>query len=193
MEKEAMDKLLTLEEDELVLWSGKPVPFKIMDQYYKPVFIRNYIIAIAIVVLIFAAALIHSAGSGGINFKALALLCCVPLVIIPAGLSQYSNYRKECRYFFTNKNIIVIWESRKLKFPVSDIDKFDSVPQFEGTVSIRIGKAVGIPVRKNREYALKSLIGDRAEDQDKGCVLYNLSEKDAGMILELIDKYRVVA
>ena len=70
MEKEAMDKLLTLEEDELVLWSGKPVPFKIMDQYYKPVFIRNYIIAIAIVVLIFAAALIHSAGSGGINFKA---------------------------------------------------------------------------------------------------------------------------
>ena len=34
MEKEALAKLLELEEDELVLWSGKPAPFKILDKYH---------------------------------------------------------------------------------------------------------------------------------------------------------------
>lgn len=193
MENEALDKLLELDQDELVLWSGKPEPFIIMDQYYKPALIRNYLIAISIAVVIFTAALIGKAAGSEINLIALGVLCCFPLVIIPAGQSQYSNYGNKCQYFFTNKNIIVSWESRLLKLPISDIGKFDAVPQSEGTVSIRIGKAAGIPIKKNRDYALRSLSGNIAEEINKGCLLYNLSEKDAGIVLGFIDKYRVVA
>ncbi|MEM5768673.1 MAG: hypothetical protein AAGU32_10370 [Bacillota bacterium] len=193
MEKEALDKLLELDNDELVLWSGKPVPFKIMDQYYKPALIRNYIIAITIAAVIFAAALIRNAAGGEVNLTALAIICGFPLVIIPAGQSQYSNYGKKCQYFFTNKNIIISWESRLMKLPISEISKFDSVQQSEGTVSIRIGKAAGISIKKNRDYALKCLAGNAAEEQNKSCILYNLSEKAAGTVLELINKYRVVA
>lgn len=193
MEKEALDKLLELDKDELVLWSGKPDTFKIMDQYYKPALIRNYIIAITIAVLVFAAALISNAAGGEINLVALAIICGFPLVIIPAGQSQYSNYGMKCRYFFTNKNIIVSWEARLLKLPINEIGKFDSVQHPEGTVSIRIGKYTGIPIKKNRDSALKCLLGNTAEEKNKGCVLYNLSEKDAGTVLGLIDKYRVVA
>lgn len=193
MEKEALDKLLELDKDELVLWSGKPEPFKIMDQYYKPALIRNYIVAISITVLVFTAAFVSNAGGGEINLAALAIVCCFPLIIIPAGQSQYSNYGKKCLYFLTNKNIIVSWESRLLKLPINELDKFDLVPQAEGTVSIRIGKAVGIPIRKNRDYALKCLSSNTDEEQKKGCLLYNLSEKDAGTVQGFIEKYRVVA
>jgi len=193
MEKEALDILLELDKDELVLWSGKPEPFKIMDQYYKPALIRNYIIAITIAVVIFAAALICNATGGEINLAALAIICGFPLVIIPAGQSQYSSYAKKCQFFFTNKNIITSWESYLLKLPISEIVKFDSVPQSEGTISIRIGKAAGLPIKKNRDYALKFLKQNTAEEQNKSGILYNLSEKDAGTVLDLIDKYRVVA
>lgn len=194
MEKEALANLLELEKDELVLWSGKPAPFKIMDKYYKPAFIRNYIIALIIVVPIFVIAYMRNADDGGLNITALAIMCCIPLAAIPAGIFQYRNYGKKCQYFLTNKNIIIIWDSRKLKFPYSNIDKFDSVLQSEGAVSIRIGKAAGIPVKKNRDYALRCLSGNSsAEEGNKGCLLYNLSEKDAGIVLEYIDKYRVVA
>lgn len=193
MEKEALDKLLELDKDELVLWSGKPDTFKIMDQYYKPALIRNYIVAITIAVVVFAAAIIRNAAGGEINLVALAIICCFPLVIIPAGQSQYSNYGMKCRYVFTNKNIIVSWEARLLKLPINEIGKFDSVQQSEGTASIRIGEAVGMPVRKNRDYALKCLIAAAAGEKSKGCIMYNLSEKEAGTVLGLIDKYRVVA
>lgn len=193
MEKEALDKLLELDQDELVLWSGKPEPFIIMDQYYKSALIKNYIIAVSIAVLVFAAALIRNAAGGEINLFALGIICCFPLVIIPAGQSQYSNYGKKCNYFFTNKNIIIRCESRLLKLPIVEIDKFDSVPQSEGTVSIRIGKYTGRPIKKNRDYALKCLNENDAEMKKKGGILYNLSEKDAGAVLGLIDKYRVVA
>jgi hypothetical protein len=192
---EASDKLLELEADELVLWSGKPAPYIVLDKYYKPVFIRNYIIALVIVVPIFLLALARNADSGGLNITALAVMCAIPLVVIPFGLSQYRDYGKKAKYFITNKNIIVIWDARKLKFPLDNIDKLDSVPQAEGTVSVRIGKAAGIPVRKNRGVALRSLTGNSNEDQanNNGCLLYNLSESDAGTVLELIDQYRVIA
>jgi hypothetical protein len=193
MEKEALAKLLELEEDELVLWSGKPAPFKILDKYYKPVFIRNYLITIIIVASIFTMALIRNASGSGINITALAVMCCIPLVIVPLGLSQFNNYGKKCKYFLTNKNIITLWESRTLKLPISNIDKFDSVPQEEGTITIRIGKAADLPIRKNRDYALRCLSGNTTEEKDKGCLLYNLSEEDAATVLELIDRYRVVA
>ncbi|HYE67383.1 MAG TPA: hypothetical protein VEA58_02155 [Anaerovoracaceae bacterium] len=193
MEKEAVDKLLELDKDELVLWSGNPEPFKIMDQYYKPALIRNYLITITIAVLVFAAALISNAAGGEINLVALAIVCGFPMVIIPAGQSQFSNYGKRCKYFFTNKNIIISMDSRQLKLPIDEISKVDSVTQSEGTVSIRIGKAAGLPIKKNRDYALKCLNQDAAEMKNKGGLLYNLSEKDAVTVLGLIDKYRIVA
>lgn len=193
MENEALNKQLELDQDELVLWSGKPAPFEIMDQYYKPALIRNYIIAIAVGAVVFIAGFILNASAGDVNLVGLAVICCFPLVIIPAGQSQYSNYGKKCQYFFTNKNIIVSWESRLLKLPVNEIRKFDSVPQSEGTVSVRFGKAAGIPVRKNRDYALKCLNANEDAEQNKACLMYNLTEKDAAIVLDLIDKYRVVA
>ncbi len=192
MEKEALDNLL--EKDELVLWSGKPAPFKIMDKYYKPVFIRNYLITIFIVALLFTVTLVRSANVSGINITALSVMYCIPLVIVPSKLSIYSKYRAQCQYFLTNKNIIAyVSKTQKLKYPLSNIDKFDSVQQSEGTMSIRIGKAVGIPIRKNRDYALNCLSENTTEEPNKGCLLYNLSEKDASTVLKLIDKYRVVA
>ncbi len=190
MEKAVLAKLL--ETDELILWSGRPAPFKIMDEYYKPVFIRNYSIAIVIVASILAALLIGA--NETMNIKPLIVMLCIPLAVIPSKIIAYRNYGKKCEYFFTNKNIIIYTsESQKLKFPLSDIDKFESVLQCEGTRSIRVGKAVGIPVKKNRDYALSCLVGNANGETSKGCLLYNLSEKDAGAVLELIDTYRVVA
>lgn len=193
MDSEALNKLLELDQDELVLWSGKPAPFKIMDRYYKPALIRFYIIFIAIAVVVFIAALVKNSTGGEINLTALAVICCFPLVILPAGQSQYSNYGKNCQYFFTNKNLIINWQSRLLKIPVDEIVRFDSVSQDEGTISVRVGKAAGIPVRKNRDYALKCLSLNDAEEPEKSCILYNLPEGDAATVLGLIDQYRVVA
>lgn len=186
--------MLELEKDELVLWSGKPVPFKIMDKYYKPVFIRNYLITIIIGVSVFVHSLVRNANGSEVNLRALGVLCCIPLVVIPLSLLPYRSYGEKCQYFLTNKNIIVfISQSQKLKFPLSNIDKFDSVLQSEGTMSIRIGKAVGIPIKKNRNYALSCVSGNTTDESNKSCLLYNLSEKDARTALEFIDKYRVVA
>jgi len=193
MEKEATEKRLNLEEDELVLWSGRPTPFAILDKYYKPVFIRNYIIAILVDALIFIAAAVRSASGGELNLTAIVVICAIPLVAIPLGLSQYRNYRKGCEYFITNKNIIVCWESRRLKLAIRDVEELDSVPQYEGTITVRIGNAVGIPVKKNRDAALRCLTDNAAEEQNRGCVLFNLSEKDAATVLELINKYGATA
>lgn len=182
---------LDLEEDELVLWSGRPAPFKLLDKYYKPVFIRNYIIAILFVGLVFIAAVVRSTSGGGLNMTALAAICAIPLVAIPAGLSQYISFRKNCEYFITNKNIIVSWEPRRLKLPIRDIEKLDSVQQSEGTITVRIGEAAGMPVKKNRDVALKCFPSNNSEKQNQGCVLFNLAEKEAATVLELIDRYRV--
>lgn len=193
MDNAALLKLLELDKDELVLWSGEPAPFKTLDKYYKPVFIRNYLITIIIVASIFTIGLVHNANTGGVQITALAVICLIPLVVVPVSLYHYGNYRKTCKYFLTNKNIITLWESRKLKIPLVDITRFDSVPQSDDTISVRIGKAAGMPIKKNREYALRSLLGNIAEEQNKGCLLYNLTENDAAIVLGLIDKYRVVA
>lgn len=193
MEKEVTEKRLNLEEDELVLWSGRPAPFAILDKYYKPVFIRNYIIAILFAALIFIAAAVRSISGGELNLTAVVIICAIPLVVIPLGLSQFRNYRKGCEYFITNKNIIVCWESRRLKLPIRDVEELDSVPQYEGTITVRIGNAVGIPAKKNRDAAMKCLTGNAADEQNKECVLFNLSEKDAATVLELINKYGATA
>lgn len=194
MEKEAQAKTLGLEKGELILWSGKPEPFKILDKYYKPIFIRNYIITFIIVVSIFIAALIRNTNGGGANLTAVGVICLVPLVALPVSLSPFRNFGKNCKYFLTNKNIIIyLSASQMLKYPLSKIDKLDSVQQFDGTRSIRIGKAVGMPIRKNRSYALGCINESTSENENKSCLLYNLSEKDANTVLELINKYRTVA
>lgn len=189
--KEALAKLL--EKDELILWSGKPAPFEIMDKYYKPALIRNYIIAILIIGPIIAWTLAAKANNQEINSNAVIIILCIILVAIPFKILSYLSYRDKCNYFLTNKNIIAyVSEHQQLRFPLHDIDKIESVQQSEGTKSIRIGKAVGIPNKKNRDFALNCLSKADGEKKDF-CVLYNLSEKDAKTVLELIDKYRVVA
>lgn len=189
--KDSLAKML--EKDELVLWSGKPVPFKIMDKYYKPVLIRNYIIAILIIAPIIAWALVAKANNQDINANAVIIILCIILVAIPFKILSFISYRDKCNYFLTNKNIIAyLSEHQQMKLPLQDIDKIESVQQSEGTKSIRIGKAVGIPDKKNRDYALNCLANAGGEKKDF-CVLFNLSEKDTKTVLELIDKYRVVA
>jgi|GEM_PF-1981153 hypothetical protein len=193
MDKDEISKLLELENDELVIWSGRPEPYEVMDKIYKPVFIRNYIITFLIIIPIYVAAFIRNMNGGDLNLTALAVICCFPLVVIPAGLSQYREYGKRCRYFITNRNVIVSWDSRRLKYPISDIAKYDSAQLSEEAVTVLIGKAVGMPARKIRDYALRCLSETTDGERPKGCVLYNLPPNEAGTVLELIAKCRVVA
>lgn len=189
MVKEALATLL--EKDEMVLWSGKPAPFKIVDKYYKQVLIRNYIIAILVFVLPIAWILVTKAN---INVIALIAIFCIVLAVLPFKILSYLGYRNNCNYYLTNKNIIVyLSEYQKMKFPLNDIDRFESIQQNEGTQSIRIGKAVGITDKKNLEYALNCLSRGTSEEKKDFCLLFNLADKDAKTVLELINKYRVVA
>ena len=135
---------------------------------------------------------IRNANGAGANLR--PCICLVPLVALPISLSPFRKFGRDCQYFLTNKNIIIyLSSSQMLKCSLSQIDKLDSVEQFEGTKSIRIGKAVGMPIRKNRSYALGCINESSSEGENQSCLLYNLSEKDANTVLQLIDKYRVAA
>lgn len=190
MDKKALDGVL--EKDELVLWTGKPVSFKILDKYYKPELIKSYIIAAVVVGAILAWALTAISKGRDLNMIGLSIFLLAPFILIPVKAFQYMDLRKKYNYVLTDRNIIVyVSESEYLKYPLSNIEKFESVPQYKNTWSIRIGKAYGIPDKKNRDYAVK--LKAPAGEKIDSCLLYNLSESDAKTVVKLIEKYRIVA
>jgi hypothetical protein len=193
MEKESLARLLG--KDEMVLWSGKPAPYKILDKYYKPIFIRQCIITISTVALLFCLVLYFGmSGRTEVNYPAVAVLLCVPFIFLLTNLFFYLNYKRKSQYLVTNRNIIVyLSDTQKRLFPLSFIDRVESVQQGEDTWSIRIGKAGGIPQKKNLKYAMDFLTRDISDEANRSCLLYNLSGKDAKRVLELIERNRVIA
>ncbi len=187
IERETMD--IKLDRDETILWSGKPAPFEVLDPYYKPVFIRNCLIFGGIGVLLIAAYVLFCINRDDITVSPifLAILACIPFgALVPKYLS-YKNFGRFCRYYLTDKGIIAyISETQRLRLSYSGIDRFETVPQSEGTTSIRIGEAVGIPDKKNRDHAINCLYFDPNGEKVRYCVLFNLSDSDAEQVMNLI-------
>lgn len=189
--EKALEKVL--DKDELVLWSGKPAPFTIMDKYI-PELVRNCII----VLIVFVPFIIMGLGSPGANMQILYVTLIVTLAALQFSLIGYYSYQKNCTYHLTNKNIIVyVSESKFMKYPYNAVDKIETVPQGNGTKSIRIGKIVGKSMRFNMEYAVNCIFMDAAGNTKGYCVLFNLPDNDVEAVLELIEqqkgRFKVVA
>jgi hypothetical protein len=162
MEDEKIKRLL--KENEIVLWSGKPAPFRILGDDYRKQFLRsclNYVlVAAALVALYF---IFCNTGDRRTNLLSFIATVGIPLVVLISHILNIRSLRKKCVYYITSQSIRgFISDSMKFEFALKDIDNAVSVSQNTGTRSILIGSSAARLTRNmTRERALKCLHMDR--------------------------------
>jgi hypothetical protein len=186
MEKEELTQVL--EQDEKLLWSGRPAHFQVLDAYYKPVFIKKCLIFGALGILLITAYILYCIYKEiPVSAIFLVILVGIPIAAVVPKYKTYQSFGSSCRYYLTDKAVIAhVSESQRLRLPYSGIEGLEAVPQSEGTTTIRIGSAVGIPAGKNRDHAINCLYFIPNGEPIRYCVLFNLTDKDAEQVMDLI-------
>lgn len=105
-----MEELLqtSLQENEEILWRGKPEPFETLDKTHKRKFITDVVIGLLITILITVVYVLVGRHTG-VSVKPLILLVILILCGIPAFniLGDASKLRKT-EYIATNQRLIVL-------------------------------------------------------------------------------------
>lgn len=195
MENEKITEML--KEDEVVLWTGKPAPFKTFGSDFRMTVLQTFLLyALVSGVLI---VLYHFFG-GADDERTMRLsyiaTAGIPAVMMVFSLFTYRSFRKKCTYCVTNQSIIgYISGEATMRFPLSDVDKLNSISQNADTRSILVGSASAFKRNRTRDYAIRPFYLEPEEGRSdiRYCVLYNLPESDANKVLDLIRANSAVA
>lgn len=110
-----------LEEDEKLLWSGRPESFETLDKTHKSNFIKRCVITAAVTAVLLALYFI-AIGRTGAEVKAglvvIVLLMAAYSVVSP--LLHASQLRKKVQYAVTDKRLVIIKDEPKA-MPYSQI------------------------------------------------------------------------
>jgi hypothetical protein len=186
-----------LKEDEVVLWTGKPAPFKTFGSDFRMTVLQTFLLyALVSGVLI---VLYHFFG-GADDERTMRLsyiaTAGIPAVMMVFSLFTYRSFRKKCTYCVTNQSIIGYIFRRGNNALPSERRRQTQLHFTERRYALHPGRLrLGFQKNRTRDYAIRPFYLEPEEGRSdiRYCVLYNLPESDANKVLDLIRANSAVA
>ena len=172
--QENQNLIKELEEGEKVLWKGAPEAFPLMTEDNKKSITSRWLGCIIAAVVLIALYLVISMGTEGVSVWLLILLLVVVAYVAGLPLVDRSKVYKKCKYYITNRRVILHFDEKEIvSLPIAGL-KADFVSAEEGCVHVDLGACVGIKGKKRR---VASFVPKKdANDHVSGFVIYNVAD-----------------
>ena len=184
-----MEDLLknALDENETLLWSGRPENFEVFDKTNKKCFVKKAVIAAIVSVLLIGAYALMSVPNG--NFKFIIVV----IILVFAGYSPLNvlmdanKLKKKIGYAITDKRLLTVLDSAK-GIPYSAIDCAALRTDEDGHVTLLCGPdALN---SKPGDWRAFTVIGAYMDDSGEKCDRYAMyALPDAERVKAILKPY----
>lgn len=167
-----------LKDDETVLWTGRPEPFKLVNETNKKSLTLRWIICGALFVLLTVLYTVFTVGSPA-GFKPAVVIVLVIIFgyLMLAPVLDHNKAQKKCQYIVTDKRVLsAIGDNAVYAVGRAGL-KLKAVPAEAGCVHLLFGAAAD--KLSASKYMVKALVPIKAEgggDEIVGLVFYNVKD-----------------
>lgn len=175
-----MEEILksALDDNEKLLWTGRPENFEALDETNRKYFIKKAIIAAAVSALLIAAYALMVVSSGNFKFSIVAIIL-VFAVYGPLNVLMDANkLKKKIGYAITDKRLITVLDSAR-GIPYSAVKCAEFRTDADGHTALLCGPdAVNSKAEQWRAFTVIGACMDESGEQCERYVMYALPEAE---------------
>ena len=178
-----MDEKLkaVLMADEVVKWTGRPEPSKLLDAPYKKSLITTWIVSAVLTIVLWILLLPFAFASDGFRKEPVILLVAVTAMIGFIAVQPILEKRRlesGTIYAITNSRVLILNKVETLSFLLNGSVRIKVENRHDGCGNICLNEMIGKPVHKTRSFRALCVKSEDADKKTLGLMLYNVKSPD---------------